>query len=44
MLKWVLNSIVMYLDANTNSFRQEFSFKYPDGYFITVTEFHIYEG
>lgn len=44
MLKRVLNGIAMYLDLNTNSFRQEFSFKDPDGYFITVAEFHIYEG
>lgn len=24
--------------------RQEFSSRDPDGYFITVSEFHIYEG
>lgn len=29
---------------NPNSFKQEFSFRDPDGYFITVTEFHTYEG
>lgn len=32
------------IHLNTNSLRQEFSFRDPDGYFITVTEFHIYEG
>lgn len=30
--------------VNPNSRRQEFSFRDPDGYFITVTEFHNYEG
>ena len=29
---------------NPNSLRQEFSFRDPDGYFLTVTEFHQYEG
>jgi len=29
---------------NPNSLRQEFSFRDPDGYFLTVTEFHKYEG
>lgn len=29
---------------NTNSLRQEFSFRDPNGYFITVTEFHTYRG
>ena len=29
---------------NPNSLRQEFSFRDPDGYFLTVTEFHSYEG
>lgn len=32
------------IHLNANSDRQEFSFKDPDGYFITVTEFHTYEG
>lgn len=32
------------IHKNTNSLKQEFSFRDPDGYFITVTEFHIYEG
>lgn len=32
------------IHLNTNSRRKEFSFRDPDGYFITVTEFHIYEG
>ncbi|MGO3181686.1 MAG: VOC family protein [Aequorivita sp.] len=29
---------------NTNSRTKEFSLKDPDGYYITVTEFHTYEG
>lgn len=29
---------------NPNSLKQEFSFRDPDGYFITVTEFHTYDG
>lgn len=29
---------------NTNTLKQEFSFRDPDGYFITVTEFHDYNG
>ena len=29
---------------NPNSLRQEFSFRDLDGYFLTVTEFHKYEG
>lgn len=32
------------IHLNTNSRRKEFSFRDLDGYFITVTEFHIYEG
>ncbi len=29
---------------NSNSLRREFSFRDPDGYYLTVTEFHKYEG
>lgn len=32
------------MHLNTNSRRKEFSFRDPDGYFLTVTEFHQYEG
>jgi hypothetical protein len=32
------------LHLNPNSLRQEFSFRDPDGYFLTVTEFHTYKG
>ena len=32
------------LHVNPNSLRQEFSFRDPDGYFLTVTELHQYEG
>jgi len=29
---------------NPNSLKKEFSFRDPDGYYLTVTEFHEYEG
>lgn len=29
---------------NPNSLKKEFSFRDPDGYFLTVSEFHKYEG
>jgi hypothetical protein len=29
---------------NPNSLKQEFSLRDPDGYFLTVTEFHEYKG
>lgn len=32
------------MHLNPNSLKQEFSFRDPDGYFLTVTEFHKYEG
>jgi hypothetical protein len=32
------------IHLNTNSLRNEFSFRDPDGYFLTVSEFHTYEG
>jgi catechol 2,3-dioxygenase-like lactoylglutathione lyase family enzyme len=32
------------IHVNQNSLRKEFSFRDPDGYFLTVTEFHKYEG
>ena len=32
------------INLNPNSLRKEFSFRDPDGYFLTVTEFHKYEG
>lgn len=32
------------IHVNTNSLKKEFSFRDPDGYFLTVTEFHEYEG
>lgn len=32
------------IHLNKNSLRKEFSFRDPDGYFLTVTEFHKYEG
>ena len=32
------------IHLNSNSLKKEFSFRDPDGYFLTVTEFHKYEG
>ena len=32
------------IHLNPNSLRKEFSFRDPDGYFLTVSEFHKYEG
>lgn len=32
------------MHRNENSLRQEFSFRDPDGYYLTVTEYHRYEG
>lgn len=37
-------SIEEEIHLNTNSLRKEFSIRDPDGYFLTVTDFHIYEG
>lgn len=37
-------TIVEEVHLNLNSLKKEFTFKDPDGYFITVTEFHTYEG
>ena len=32
------------IHENPNSLKREFSFRDPDGYFLTVSEFHKYEG
>ena len=32
------------IHLNPNSLKKEFSFKDPNGYLLTVTEFHKYEG
>jgi hypothetical protein len=32
------------IHLNSNSLRHEFSLRDPDGYFLTVSEFHKYEG
>lgn len=32
------------IHLNPNSLKKEFSFRDPDGYYLTVTEFHIYKG
>jgi hypothetical protein len=32
------------IHVNPNSTKKEFSLRDPDGYFLTITEFHKYEG
>lgn len=32
------------IHLNPNSLKEEFSFRDPDGYYLTVTAFHKYEG
>ena len=32
------------IHKNPNSLKKEFSFRDPDGYFLTVSEFHEFEG
>ena len=32
------------IHVNPNSTKKEFSMKTPDGYYLTVTEYHEYEG
>jgi uncharacterized glyoxalase superfamily protein PhnB len=32
------------IHVNPNSLRKEFSLRDPDGYYLTVTEYHEYEG
>lgn len=32
------------IQGNSNSMKREFSLRDPDGYYITITEFHNYEG
>jgi predicted enzyme related to lactoylglutathione lyase len=32
------------IHLNPNSRKKEFSFRDPDGYYLTITEFHKYEG
>jgi hypothetical protein len=32
------------IHLNENSLRKEFSIRDPDGYYLTITEFHTYEG
>lgn len=36
--------VIEEIHENQNSLRKEFSFRDPDGYFLTVSEFHTYEG
>ncbi len=33
-----------YIHLNPNSLKKEFSLREPDGYYLTITEFHRYEG
>ncbi len=32
------------IHLNSNSLKKEFSLRDPDGYYLTITEFHEYEG
>jgi len=32
------------IHLNSNSLKKEFSVRDPDGYYLTITEFHKYEG
>jgi hypothetical protein len=32
------------IHLNPNSRKKEFSLRDPDGYYLTITEFHRYEG
>lgn len=32
------------IHVNTNSLKKEFSIRDPDGYYLTITEYHEYEG
>jgi len=36
--------IVEDMHLNRNSTKLEFSLRDPDGYYITITEFHLYDG
>lgn len=37
-------AVIEEIHLNKNSHRKEFSIKDPDGYYLTITEFHEYEG
>ena len=40
-----INSIIEEeIHLNPNSLKKEFSLRDPDGYYLTITEFHKYEG
>jgi hypothetical protein len=36
--------VVEDIHLNPNSTKKEFSLKDPDGYYLTITEFHKYDG
>jgi hypothetical protein len=38
------NAVEEEVHLNPNSQRMEFSLRDPDGYYLTITEFHTYEG
>ena len=38
------SSIAEEIHLNPNSTKMEFSLRDPDGYYLTITEFHTYEG
>ena len=37
-------SVVEEVHLNPNSLKKEFSLRDPDGYYLTITEFHKYDG
>jgi predicted enzyme related to lactoylglutathione lyase len=37
-------TVVEDIHVNPNSTKKEFSIRDPDGYYLTITEFHKYEG
>lgn len=42
-IKQINHPVLEEIHVNTNSSKKEFSLRDPDGYFITITEYHRYE-
>jgi hypothetical protein len=40
-MKGIIEEVI---HQNPNSMKREFSLRDPDGYFLTISEFHKYEG
>lgn len=43
-LKSIKYSVEREIDLNENSHKREFSFRDPDGYYLTLSDYHDYEG